>query len=117
MSNSLGIFDWAGMFEGASHGEYYSTKLELKKAVKKLTFMAGHKIHPYELIMVHKPLIYKKSEQNKFSEEYKTLAHQIGKYSIYEDLFFGKFMDLPNQCYLQGQPVAFKHNNNPHDID
>lgn len=40
-------------------------------------------MQPYELIMVHKPLIYQNSKHEKFGEDYTEMTHQIKTYSDY----------------------------------
>ena len=72
-------------------GEYISNKLEMERLGKETYLKAGRKISQHELIIVHKPLIYKKSEQEKFGEEYTALTRQIETYAKYEELFYQKF--------------------------
>lgn len=69
MTNECGVFDWMDIFQSPSpvFGEYVSNKIDLKRLSKnELYFKADQKINQFELILVHKPLIYKKSEQEKF---------------------------------------------------
>ena len=91
MASESGVFDWLDIFQSATpvFGEYISNKLEVKRYSKEEIYLrADKKISQYELILVHKPLIYKKSEQEKFGEEYTALTRQIETYAKYEDFFF-----------------------------
>lgn len=79
------------IFQSASpvFGEYISNKLEVKRSGKEEMYLrADKKINQFELIIVHKPLIYKKSEQEKFGEEYTALTRLIETYAKYEELFY-----------------------------
>jgi hypothetical protein len=80
MANECGVFDWMDIFTSPTpvFGEYLSSKLDLKRFSKnEVFFKADQKINQFELILVHKPLIYKRSEQEKFGEEYTALTKQI----------------------------------------
>jgi len=67
--------------------------------------------------MVHKPLIYKKSEQAKFGEEYRILTQEISNFAVYDDRFHFRFINLPNHCYLQGQPLKYEPSNEAFTLD
>lgn len=56
---------------------------------------------------MHKPMVYQRSEHNKFGEDYSELTQQIKKYSEYEGYFYNRLMELPNQNIFQGNILKF----------